>query len=101
MIRSALSRGIWMVEGAVYWADLEHVILENGMGMLKVNGYLFACVAMGFGLDSQVRVGSISGGGNAYAANVTGAGASFGFAIAAGLCFLGWAILASKATDAK
>lgn len=70
------------------------------MRMLAVNGYVFVLVALVFGLFNQVRVGPIVGvGDDMWAPNVTNAGASCGFAVAAGLCFLGYAILASRRTE--
>ena len=70
------------------------------MAMLKINGYLFAFVALIFGLFNRVRVGTIvNKADDLWAANITNAGASCGFAIASGLCFLGYAIIKSKDTQ--
>lgn len=61
--------------------------------LFTITGFACLVLALVFGLFNQVRVGSIANGlDDAWAPNVTNAGASAGFAIAGGLCFIAAAI---------
>lgn len=69
-------------------------------------GFVCLLIALVFGLFGRVRVGSIANmSDDAWAPNVTNAGASCGFAIAGGLCFvaasLAGAIGSRSASDRK
>jgi hypothetical protein len=62
--------------------------------MLAILGVIAWIVAIGFGLDQRAFLTR-----DAYAPNITAAGAACGFAVAGGLCFLGAALYSRIAPE--